>query len=901
MARLLRRVETIVPRRAHGYGGKGRNLAALARAGFPVPAAYALPGSACEEFLHATLPERDLPASLLATPGADEDETRLADIAARVRAAPLSETLRNALSETFELLRREGASALAVRSSSMSEDESQTAAAGMHATLLNITSTDALIEAVKACWASLFSPRVLSYLRTVDERPEAAMGIVVQAMVPAETSGVLFTVNPLTGDPGELVINASWGLGCGVMEGRVSPDTWRIDKSTGGPRDRIIGDKQVRIVTADGELREEEVTPDDRKRLCLDDATVEDLVELGLRIESHFGDARDVEWAIVDGQPYVLQARPVTTAVHPAPKRRARKKKGARDNRAKTVWSNANVGEALPGVATPLTWSVASNFSDLGFRRAFGSLGCTVPKDAELVGNFRGRIYLNLTESMEILSQVPGLKPRTLLSLGGGGELERLESDIEGRSPLGFLSRLPVTAARFARENFRLTERLHTFERTFDDERRRLVELDLRVLSPLALNTTLSDVEHLLDEAGSIMLTAYGNLLASMVLLRGVLQIVAPDRAERLQRDLITGLADVDSAAPGLSLWHIAETARGEPAARTRIRETKPAALRIADLPRGPTRRALENFVRAWGHRGPREAELSEPRWGEDPTLLFTTLRIHLRREGEEHRPIDVERRQRAVRERAEAELERVVPAPGRAAVRHLLALVQRFTRVRERLRGHVVEVLDLFRRIALDASGRLERQEPDVGADAAFFLTLDELHGVLRGDVPRVAGLVRRRRRQYDRDRALPDPPDTFVGFPPPVPPSPPDTDALHGLAASAGSVEGTARVLSRAGDIGEFQPGEILVTPSADVGLSPLFLVAGAVVTDLGGPLSHASIVLREYGVPAVVNVKVGTKIIRTGDRLRADAHAGVVEILRRAETRPTESEPPGATSCA
>ncbi|MFW6050110.1 MAG: PEP/pyruvate-binding domain-containing protein [Myxococcota bacterium] len=880
MAR-LRRVEAIVPRRSEGYGGKAKNLAALARAGFPVPPAYALVGAAGQEFFERALPERDRLPSLLAD-GAAVDPGRLASIAERVRMAPVPSGLLDPLRGVYRELSEDGAVGVAVRSSSTVEDQEGASAAGLHATFLNVRSEAALVDAVRGCWASLFTPQVLAYLRHVRAEPEAMVGIVLQRMVAADVSGVLFTVNPLTGDSGELVINANYGLGCAVVDGRVSPDTLRVDKSSLGLRDRVIGDKRLRtVLEEEGGVRDEEVPEDQRDAACLSDLVVQELARLGLRIEEHFDDARDVEWALAGDRIFVLQARPVT-AVSRATSRRWTRRKRTDVDRSKIVWSNVNVGEALPGVATPLTWSVASGFSDLGFRRAFGSLGCSVPRDAELVGNFRGRIYLNLTEFMGILTQVPGLRPRMLLALGGGGEEERLEEEVEQRSSVGFLMRLPATAARFAKENYRITDRVQVFERGFDQEYARLTSLDLRVLAPLSVDKTLSDVERLLDEAGAIMLTCYGNLLSTVVLLRTVLKAVAGDRTDALQRDLLTGLADVDSAAPGLALWHIAEMARADAAAADRILESPASELRVAELPEGPTRRALERFMQAYGHRGAREAELSEPRWREDPTLLFATLQIHLRGAGRRERPIDVERRQRAVRARAEAELERLLPAAGRAAVRHLLALVQRFTRMRERLRDNVVKVLGQFRRVALDASRRIEQREPEVGPDGAFFLTLEELRSFLRGELRQVSGIVVQRRRQYARDRGLADPPDTFVGFPPPAPPPAPDVDALRGLAASSGRAEGRARVVGSAAGADALQAGEILVAPVADVGWSPLFLVAGAVVTDLGGPLSHAAIVLREYGVPAVVNVKVGTRVIRTGDRLVVDGDAGEVHIL-------------------
>jgi pyruvate,water dikinase len=140
----------------------------------------------------------------------------------------------------------------------------------------------------------------------------------------------------------------------------------------------------------------------------------------------------------------------------------------------------------------------------------------------------------------------------------------------------------------------------------------------------------------------------------------------------------------------------------------------------------------------------------------------------------------------------------------------------------------------------------------------------------------------VQRRRAQYERDRSLPDPPPTFVGYPPPVAPVPEAAGRLTGLGASSGAVEGPVRVLRSTADVTQLVPGEILVVPCADVGWSPLFSVAGGLVTDLGGPLSHACVVAREYGLPAVVNVRSATRSLKTGERVLLDGDAGVVTRL-------------------
>ena len=371
-------------------------------------------------------------------------------------------------------------------------------------------------------------------------------------------------------------------------------------------------------------------------------------------------------------------------------------------------------------------------------------------------------------------------------------------------------------------------------------------------------------------------------------LLKERVDFVVRDQAEAVQRDLLGGLADVDSAAPGVTLYHIAESSAREPAVREAILASPATELRVDALPDGPTRRSLQRFLEAYGHRGTREAEVAAPRWSEDPTLLFATLQIYLR-EGASSvarglNPVQMAERQRQAREAALALVSKKLPLPTRTAVRHLLALVQRFMRLRERLRSHVTAVLGLFRHVALDTSRRIESVEPGAGADAAFYLTLDEIDAFLRDGSESVAVRVQRRRRRVERDRSLPDPPDTFVGYPPPVSIEAPDSDTLLGLSACAGDVTGTVRVMDSPADAAHFRAGEVLVCACADVGWSPLFLVASAVVTDLGGPLSHAAIVLREYGVPSVVNVKTGTRQLRTGDRVRVDGGAGRVHVIER-----------------
>lgn len=890
----VRRIESLSPSRAASFGGKAKNLAAMARAGLPVPAAYAVSADLADEVARAVLAPKDMPEALLRASSREITAERLDELRGRVMRAPLPPAVDEALGHAMDDLMARGATAIAVRSSSVHEDDEQRSAAGIHETVLGVATREELSLAIRTVISSILTPRAIAYLRATlhaspsarqprQRAPEMQLGVavVMQAMVPADVAGVLFTENPISGDGGEMLLNASYGLGTTVVDGTVSPDTWRIDKGSGWIRDHVVGAKAIaaRFVAGKGIVLED-VAPADRLRSSLSEVALERVVALGRRVETQLGGGRDIEWAMSGGTLFLLQARPISVLGTQPKARRAR---SALD-RARTVWSNLNVGEALPGVATPLTWSVLSKFSDAGFRRAFAALGCSVPKDAELVGSFRGRIYLNMSEFTAIAGQVPGLSPRAILSLGGGGELNELELRAERRGRTAFVARLPLTAARFVRQNHDLSGKVAAWEQRFLAEKARALAVDLRLLSASALHHVLTDVERMLDGAGLVMLNVYGNLLATVVALRALLStLLTIDGAEldRVLRTLITGLADVDSAEPGLELLRIAELAQSEPETRAALAADRPT---LASLPAGPTLDRLRAFLVRWGDRGSREAEIAEPRWQEDPSLLLATLRLHVL---SEHRVSarDIEERQRAVRADAESSLLSSLPMLARPAARSLLELTQRFLRMRERLRAHVVTVLGLYRRVALDASRRIQAMEPGCGEGAAFFLTVEELHAVLIGEASSLSPRITTRRLQFERDRALPAPPDTFVGQPPP-PVALKELVLLRGLGASAGKAHGRARLLLRPEDAARLLPGEILVAPQADVGLSPLFLACGAVLADLGGPLSHASIVARELGIPAVVNLKNATSVIRDGDLLEVDGDEGIVRIVQRAD---------------
>jgi phosphohistidine swiveling domain-containing protein len=874
-------------RDASRFGPKAAQLAALGDvSGARVPEGFAVSARAFEDTLAAVLPRAQWPAQLLLGSRESRLASRLESIRQRVLSGTLSEALRAEIAAAYGAL---DGPLVAVRSSALHEDAHDASAAGLQETVLGVTGVDAVFAAVLRCFASIYQERAMTYLarRPARARRDVAVGVVVQRMVRADSAGVLFTVDPVSRERGVMVVEAAFGLGCSVVDGGISPDVFRVDRASGRVLARNLGDKPAAVrVRDEGGTYREPVALDRRRSAAISDVQIRALCALGDAVERHEGGPRDIEWAWEDGVLWALQSRPIVGLSEPP-------KGAALDDPSTWIWSNVNVGEALPGVATPLTWSIAAAFSELGFQQAFKSLGCVLPPGVELVGSFHGRIYLNLTNFMRIARQVPVLNARMLLEFGGGGGLDEIERQVEPGQWGTFFARLPLTGARYVAENAGLDRRVERFDEEFRASRVRVEGLDMAALSNKALDALYGDLLALLDRTGAVMLTCASGYLSSVVGIRTVLRYALGDEADRCERDLLSGVSDLESAAPGIALFHIAEIARSEAAARAVITDSDPATLTVEALPPGPTRRAFVGFLRAYGFRCPREAELSTPRWREAPGTLFAALRAYLV-QGDDS-AIRRAERQNAVRAAAETELMQRVPAVARAVVRHLLQRTWRFSRLRERMRARVTEVLGFFRMAALETSRRMERAWPDAGADAAFYLYVDEVRAWLTGELGDPTAVSTVRRAQVARDMARPDPPPTFTGAPPASSPTTiPTGDRWSGVAASPGVVTGVVRVLRDPADGAALKPGEVLVTAVADVGWTPLFLMAAAVVTELGGALSHAALVAREYGVPAVVNVPGVTRALRSGDRVRVDGDHGVIERVAAADVVEAAAHP-------
>jgi pyruvate,water dikinase len=301
---------------ADAFGGKSASLGELLAGGIPVPGGFALSTSAFRAFLdhheldahiHAKLGFLDLEDMAALHAASDA-------VAALIAQAELPPDVRDEIAARYAAL---GEPPVAVRSSARGEDGADATFAGQQETYLWVHGTDGVCAAVRDCWASLYSAPAITYRAKMGDPADApAMGVTIQSMVDAAVSGVLFTCNPVSGDPSMVAVNASWGLGLAVVGGEVTPDDFLVSKITREVVRSTINDKHVEHVPdpAGGGTVEREVDAERRRAPCLDEGQLAELADLAKTVQRHFGSHQDVEWAIDrEGRLHVLQARPVTT------------------------------------------------------------------------------------------------------------------------------------------------------------------------------------------------------------------------------------------------------------------------------------------------------------------------------------------------------------------------------------------------------------------------------------------------------------------------------------------------------------------------------------------------------------------------------------------------------------
>jgi rifampicin phosphotransferase len=875
-------------------GGKAANLGEMIRAGLPVPPGFCVTTHAYGQA--AASVEIDFDA-LDREQG--EGLSRTAErTRASIQAASIPPALVDAVTQACANL---GAGLpVAVRSSATAEDLPYASFAGQQDTYLHVIGTDALMEAVRRCWASLWTERAVFYrARNHIDHRSVRLAVVVQRMVDARVAGVLFTANPVTGRRRQAVIDASPGLGEAVVSGAVNPDRFVVDTGSGAILERRLGDKRVEVRPLPGGGTEHVEKPAAQDRACLDDGQVRALAALGDRVEKHYGAPQDTEWAIdASGTLWLTQARPITT-LFPVPERPGAPRTPGPEGEDLRVFFCFTVAQGLYRPITPMGLAGMRLISAaaarlMGFSVADRLAGSHVYFEGgqrmfiDLTGALRGSVGRTLFPRM-----LDVMESRSAVVLRRVIQDPRLS--MTRKSPLSFLRRAARIAFRF-RVPLRV---VHALARP-DDARLRCERIGVELAGRLGPLPPAAGAAERLDFAERILheeiISLGPRLMPPAAAGLGMFALAG----KLLRKDLRGGeLQTVLRGLPGnvttemdLALWKLAGRIRDDETAARALRETPATELsgryRAGTLP-AAAQTGLSEFLSRYGHRAVAEIDLGMPRWSEDPAHLLGVIANYLRLENDALAPDAVFRRGAA---EAEALVETLVGRARRRGrlrarlVRFALDRARRLSGLREIPKYNMVVALAAARREVAAAGAELARLGRIGSADDVFFLDLAEARSGLQGGDLRP--VIAERRRTYEAELRRRHIPRVILsdGTEPEAEtlPAPGPDGALVGTAASAGAVTGTARVILD--PVGaRLEPGEILVAPSTDPGWTPLFLTAGGLVMEMGGANSHGAVVAREYGIPAVVGVPGATRAIGTGQRIRVDGTAGRV-ILDVAE---------------
>jgi pyruvate,water dikinase len=737
--------------------------------------------------------------------------------------------------------------------------------AGQQDTFLNVKSED-IPGFVKRCWASYWNERAIAYRQNAGiER--SGMAVVVQSMVNASVSGVMFTRDPVGGDD-RIIIEASWGLGESIVSGLVVPDRFVYDKSTSSIVERNISKKTKGIFYSYNGSAATGLDDTKQNSASLNDGQIRALAEAGKNIEHHYGAPQDIEWAIQEGRIYILQSRPITTL-----------------ESDRTLWTRGYGDEYWADVVSPLFFSLLGDYlSKYVLDEGNSIMGYKDLAGKELIKIHKGHIYFNaevlegvftynpkFSRTKDLLNYFPekdkariANAPTKLLSRGFA-ELRIAVLDPDGTMPL--------------------TDKAYKkWAKQFLSEMKPFDMLDLKGLSDEELHREFVKMENALLK--HYRLIRYGMVTHSIgtnLIAKSWLTSWLDDRTGELYARLISGLPNNKTIETNVALEVLAREARADPALLQLLKNT-PSTDVMAKLESDPKFKkflsSLEQFLSDYGHRS-FTREIFFPRWANDPSLVIDIIKTLA--QGKDGHIEDQE--QQRLNERLETEklVSKKLGLIKGTIFNIVLNYAQVYLIFRENQRFYLDHQIYRQRRLFMEYGRRFVEKGIIDRQDDIFFLSKEEIFDLAKSGNKGMKGLIRSRRIDFERYRDI-LPPKFLRGGADFDDPETMDPDArvINGTSASPGLATGRVRIVETISALSSVEDGDILVTQNTDPGWTPVFSRIGALVTETGGILSHGAVVSREYRIPAVTAVRNATHLLKSGQKVRVDGNDGIIYIL-------------------
>jgi pyruvate,water dikinase len=872
MATNVKQCEYVLPlvdpgAKLENVGGKGASLARLVAAGLPVPDGFHVTTEAYRRFVT----ENDLrPIILTALESVDLSKPTSLETASQTIRAAFAEAhtppdVAGAIAHTYaDLAGRDPI--VAVRSSATAEDLPQASFAGQQETYLNVRGAAAVLEAVKRCWASLWTARAIGYRsRQGIDHSTVSLAVVVQLLVLAEAAGILFTANPVTGRRDQAMISAAWGLGEAVVGGLVTPDAIIVDKAGGAVVEQQIADKLVMTVCINGGTEEQPVPDELRRAPVLDHESAAEMVRLGVQIENLYGMPMDIEWVLADGNISIVQARPITAL--PEPEVEPPTDWPMPD--PKGPYMRGSIADFMPNPLTPL-------FATLGVPAINAAMARTM---AETIGSPTAALdnYLTTINDYAYLYVNLGCRDWLWVLFRMGPAIPRLLRDGERHWRLVARPRYSEEVARWQQKSPRDTSATELLEGV--DALTAAMADYLTALQVDAIGTA-AGTEGLFTAVYDKLIRRAGDPPAATALL-GADSL--PIQAEKNLYDLAQWCRNDDDLVA-----YLQSTPSEQLALQLHSDKVVPDLSAWSEW--GDR---FSDHLSRYGH-SIYDLDFAQPLPVDEPQPMLETLKLYI--DGGGTNPHERQQGSAARREELIRSIQSRIGGLKLRLFRWTLRFAQTFAVVREDSIFDIGLGYPVLRRMLGELGRRFSAGGAICAADDIYWMEASEVRRAAtlldQGELlENLAGRIGARKAIWRAENQAVPPQqlpakgrvmgiktDAFM---------PVDADeqvghVLKGVAASPGQVTGTARVLMGPEDFGKMHPGDILVAEITTPAWTPLFAMAAAVVTDVGGPLSHGSIVAREYGLPAVLGTGVATRRIQSGQTITVDGSAGQVHLL-------------------
>lgn len=837
-------------------GGKASNLGEMIGSGLRVPEGFVVLTKGYNLFIKENGIDKEIENVVRGLVADDMEKLDKASetISKIIDKAPIPAKLIEEIGAHYSKL---GGSFVAIRSSATAEDLPGMSFAGQYDTYLNIKGIDEVLLHVKKCWASLWNARALSYrIRYGVDAEELAHGVVVQRLVDGEVSGILFTANPVNGRRDQMLLNASWGLGEAVVGGEVTPDQWVTD-TEGKIFEKNINKKEIMTVRIEGGTEEASVPSEKQEEPSLEDRQVRMIIEMGANAEKLFGSPQDIEWTIEGGKFYLLQARPITS-LYPVPET---------DQEGLRAFINFNVAsQQMVEPFTPMGEEVFRLMLSGMYNDISGKAENRYPWWFKSVG---GQIFIDITPMLrteraknKLISAQNIKAPMTSKSIEHLADIYKDEFKGKGfRLPLSILKLVPSMGGAA------IIGKLSP-----EKGREKAIELGENLLERLTIESKdLSGVDEKLDFIENSVSQNFMALWQQSLYVAPAFDGI--DKAEKMLKEQLGDSSRLEAVRHGLP---------GNPTTEMGLSLVK-AAKSIKERGGNIDKDAPEvrAFLEKYGHRSTTEVDLGVPSWSEDPEYVLNMIESYIEQENFDE---IIEKFERDNKEgwKAIDDIFYEMNAKGLGSkakgIKRILTNYRKIGGLRELPKFHLTKGLSIFRGILLEVGNSLKEQGRIETPEDVFFLRFSDIRGGSN-----LKEKVKENREVYQKELERRSVPLAVLSNGHTVfsVSGKGGANTLVGIPVSPGVYEGNARVIMDPKGA-KLNKGEILVTRGTNPAWTPLFLNSGALVMETGGPISHGSIVAREYGIPAVAGVQDAISRISSGQKIRVNGETGQVDLL-------------------